>query len=128
MSIGGFSVGETKAQTWDTLAHAVEALPPELPRYLMGMGAPEDLWNAVSLGVDMLDCIWPTRTARNAATNRLMERVTARGRVMLTGCEVDGRALARVCVLSFRTRQDTIDTCVAHVAEEASAILREVRP
>ena len=82
------------------------------------------------LSLFAFDLDWPgaTRTARNAATNRLMERVTGRGRVMLTGCEVDDRALARVCVLSFRTRQDTIDTCVAHVAEEASAILREVRP
>lgn len=65
VSIGGFSVGETKEQTWHALEHAVDALPPGLPRYLMGMGAPEDLWDAVALGVDMLDCVWPTRTARN---------------------------------------------------------------
>jgi aromatic-L-amino-acid decarboxylase len=68
---------------------------------------------------------WPgaTRETRNAATRDLMERVTRRGRVMITGCEVDGRALARVCVLSFRTRQAQIDTLVDHVAEEAAAIL-----
>lgn len=82
------------------------------------------------LSLFAFDLDWPgaTRAARNEATRRLMERVTARGRVMLTGCEVDGRALARVCVLSFRTRRDTIDTCVNHVAEEASAILAEVQP
>jgi aromatic-L-amino-acid decarboxylase len=82
------------------------------------------------LSLFAFDLDWPgaTRAARNEATARLLERVTARGRVMLTGCEVDGRALARVCVLSFRTRQDTIDTCVAHVAEETSTILAEVRP
>jgi len=80
------------------------------------------------LSLFAFDLDWPgaTRAARNEATNLLMERVTARGRVMLTGCEVDGRALARVCVLSFRTRQDTIDTCVAHVAEETAAILAGV--
>jgi queuine tRNA-ribosyltransferase len=63
--LGGFSVGEPKDLTWRTLERTVERLPEGKPRYLMGMGAPEDLWNAVSLGVDMLDCVWPTRVARN---------------------------------------------------------------
>jgi len=69
---------------------------------------------------------WPgaTRDEENAATTELMERVTARGRVMITGCAVDGRVLARVCVLSFRTRQSRIDACVEDVAAEAAAILR----
>ena len=52
----------------------------------------------------------------NAATRRLIADVTSRGRVMLTGCTVDGRFLARVCVLSFRTRQAQIDACVDDVA------------
>jgi aromatic-L-amino-acid decarboxylase len=60
----------------------------------------------------------------NAATRALMDGVTARGRVMLTGCTVDdGRYLGRVCVLSFRTRQDRIDACVEDVAAESAAIL-----
>ncbi len=69
---------------------------------------------------------WPgaSREEQNAATRDLMARVTRRGRVMLTGCEVDGRVLARVCVLSFRTRQAQIDTAAAHLAEEAAAILQ----
>jgi len=69
---------------------------------------------------------WPgaTRDEENAATTELMERVTARGRVMITGCTIDGRVLARVCVLSFRTRQSRIDACVEDVAAEAAAILR----
>ncbi|MDE2292173.1 MAG: tRNA-guanine transglycosylase, partial [Elusimicrobia bacterium] len=58
-------VGEPKDVTWSALGEAVSALPPELPRYLMGMGTPEDLWDAVALGVDMMDCVWPTRVARN---------------------------------------------------------------
>lgn len=75
VAIGGFSVGEHKDQTWAALAEACEALPEHLPRYLMGMGAPEDLWNAVSVGVDMLDCVWPTRVARNGLV------MTSRGRM-----------------------------------------------
>jgi aromatic-L-amino-acid decarboxylase len=68
----------------------------------------------------------PTRTEiedENAATRALIDGVTARGRVMLTGCDVDGRFLGRVCVLSFRTRQDRIDACVEDIAAEAAAIL-----
>jgi aromatic-L-amino-acid decarboxylase len=68
---------------------------------------------------------WPgaSRIARNAATTELMERVTARGRAMLTGCEIEGRVLARVCVLSFRTRREHMDVAVRHVEEEAQAII-----
>lgn len=65
VSLGGFSVGESKEQTWAALDSTVAALAPEKPRYLMGMGAPEDMWEAVGLGVDMMDCVWPTRMARN---------------------------------------------------------------
>lgn len=63
---------------------------------------------------------WPgaSRADENAATAALLEGVTARGRVMLTGCMVDGRYLGRVCVLSFRTRQAQIDACVEDVAAE----------
>ena len=69
---------------------------------------------------------WPgaSRDAENAATRQLLERVTARGRVMLTGCTVAGRFLGRVCVLSFRTRRPQIDACVSDLAEEAAAVLR----
>ena len=68
---------------------------------------------------------WPGAALEdeNAATRALMDGVTARGRVMLTGCTVDGRYLGRVCVLSFRTRRDRIQACVEDVAAEAAAIL-----
>jgi queuine tRNA-ribosyltransferase len=65
VSIGGFSIGEPKDLTWSILDATVSLLPREKPRYLMGMGTPEDIWQAVSLGVDMMDCVWPTRVARN---------------------------------------------------------------
>lgn len=60
----------------------------------------------------------------NRATAELLERVTRRGRVMLTGCTVDGRFLGRVCVLSFRTRQAQIDACVEDLAAELAHIWR----
>jgi len=71
---------------------------------------------------------WPgaTRDDENAATRALMDGVTARGRVMLTGCTVDDRYLGRVCVLSFRTRRDRIDACVEEVAAEAATLLERV--
>lgn len=69
-----------------------------------------------------------TQEARNAATAELMERVTARGRVMLTGCTVDGRHLARVCVLSFRTRAGEMAACVDQLAEETAQILARQDP
>ena len=58
----------------------------------------------------------------NAATRTLIDRVRARGRVMISGCEAGGRFVARVCVLSFRTRQAQVDTLVDHVAKEAAAM------
>ena len=59
---------------------------------------------------------------QNAATRDLQERVTRRGKIMLTGCEVRGRHLARVCVLSFRTRREQIDTCAEQLAQEARTL------
>ena len=64
-----------------------------------------------------------TQEARNVATAALVEQVTRRGKVLLSGCTVDGRYLARVCVLSFRTRMEQMETCVAHLAEEAAKLL-----
>ena len=61
--------------------------------------------------------------AQDEATRRLLERVNSRGQVMLTGCTVDDRFLARFCVLSFRTRQRHVETAVEQIIEEAEAIL-----
>lgn len=60
---------------------------------------------------------------RNTATAALLEGVTSRGRVMLTGCTVNGRHLARVCVLSFRTRRAAMEACVEDIAAEAARML-----
>jgi queuine tRNA-ribosyltransferase len=64
-AIGGVSVGEGKELQWDTVAHTAPLLPEEKPRYLMGVGTPQDILHAVSRGVDMFDCVMPTRNARN---------------------------------------------------------------
>ncbi len=66
-AIGGLSVGESKALTWPMLEASVAGLPADRPRYLMGVGSPEDLVEGVRRGVDMFDCVLPTRLARNGA-------------------------------------------------------------
>jgi len=64
-AIGGLSVGEPKEDMRRILAHTAPQLPADQPRYLMGVGTPEDLVEAVTAGIDMFDCVLPTRNARN---------------------------------------------------------------
>ena len=64
-ALGGLSVGEPKEAMLDVAAFTLPLLPDPLPRYVMGVGAPEDLVELVSLGTDMFDCVMPTRNARN---------------------------------------------------------------
>jgi queuine tRNA-ribosyltransferase len=65
-ALGGFSVGETPQQTDAALGPTAALLPEGKPRYLMGVGRPEDILRAVACGVDMFDCVLPTRNGRNA--------------------------------------------------------------
>jgi len=67
VAVGGLSVGETKAEMAEMLDVVVPELPERKPRYLMGVGSPEDLWNGVAQGIDMFDCVLPTRLARNGS-------------------------------------------------------------
>lgn len=64
-AIGGLSVGEPKEMMMETLAALTPKMPQNHPRYLMGVGTPQDLVNCVALGVDLFDCVMPTRNARN---------------------------------------------------------------
>ena len=64
-AIGGVSVGEPKEEMQRIVAHTPHRLPADKPRYLMGVGTPEDLVDGVAAGVDMFDCVMPTRNARN---------------------------------------------------------------
>ncbi|EPS37386.1 hypothetical protein H072_8872 [Dactylellina haptotyla CBS 200.50] len=72
IAIGGLSGGEEKAKYCSVVRTCTEMLPDMKPRYVMGVGYPEDLVVSVALGADMFDCVWPTRTARfgNAVTSR----------------------------------------------------------
>jgi queuine tRNA-ribosyltransferase len=64
-AIGGLAVGEPAEDRARIMAHVTPRLPAERPRYLMGMGTPEDIIGAVAAGIDMFDCVLPTRNARN---------------------------------------------------------------
>jgi len=66
-AVGGLAVGESKEQMYATLDETCPALPADKPRYLMGVGAPEDIVEAVYRGIDFFDCVLPTRIARNGA-------------------------------------------------------------
>ena len=64
-AIGGLSVGEPKEEMLKVLDHLTQSMPEDRPRYLMGVGTPEDLVDGVCRGIDMFDCVMPTRNARN---------------------------------------------------------------
>ena len=66
-AIGGLSVGEERNQLYDLIPQTVQYIPEEKPRYLMGVGAPEDLDVAIDSGIDMFDCVLPTRLARHGS-------------------------------------------------------------
>jgi queuine tRNA-ribosyltransferase len=76
-AIGGLSVGEPKEETLRTVAETSVLLPPEKPRYLMGVGFPEDIVEAVARGIDLFDCVVPTRNSRNGTV------YTSRGKVVI---------------------------------------------
>ena len=76
-AIGGLSVGEPKGLMYRMVAETAPVLPRNAPRYLMGVGTPEDLVEAVSHGIDLFDCVMPTRNARNGML------FTAAGRLVI---------------------------------------------
>jgi len=77
-AIGGLSIGEPKEVTGEVIDATLPYLPEDKPRYLMGVGSPEDLFEGVSRGIDMFDCVLPTRVARNGSL------FTAKGRVNIS--------------------------------------------
>jgi queuine tRNA-ribosyltransferase len=78
LSIGGLSVGEPKAVMWDMLQHVTPELPRNKPRHLLGVGSPEDFVTGVGLGMDMFDCVLPTRVARHGGLFTRYGRVNIR--------------------------------------------------
>ncbi len=79
--IGGLSLGETLEQMKESVSAVTENLPEGKPRYFMGLGTPVEMLNAVERGVDMFDCVWPTRVARNGMV------MTSTGRVNIKNAE-----------------------------------------
>jgi queuine tRNA-ribosyltransferase len=77
-AIGGLSLGEPKAMTWEIVEATASMLPVDKPRYLMGVGSPEDILNGIDLGIDIFDSALPTRVARNGAL------FTGQGRINIT--------------------------------------------
>lgn len=77
-AIGGLSVGEEKSAMYDTVEYLAPRLPADKPRYLMGVGTPADLVECVARGVDMFDCVMPTRNARNGQVFTSLGRLNIR--------------------------------------------------
>jgi len=77
-ALGGYAVGEEPEVTWAGVARDAPLLPREKPRYLMGVGTPEDLLNGIAAGIDMFDCVLPTRCARNGLLFTSEGRLTIR--------------------------------------------------
>ena len=78
-AIGGLSVGELNNEMYDTVEHTVQYMPTDKPRYLMGVGTPEDLIENIERGVDMFDCVMPTRNARNGTLFTSFGRINIKG-------------------------------------------------
>lgn len=92
-AIGGVNVGESREQALAAVRRTARLLPEDRPRYLMGVGTPEDLVEAVAAGVDMFDCVMPTRNARNG------QLFTSAGKINIKRSEyaADGRPLDPEC-------------------------------
>jgi queuine tRNA-ribosyltransferase len=94
--VGGLSVGEPLCQMYDVLAELGPRLPAERPRYLMGVGTPRDLVFAIGQGIDMFDCVIPTRNARNG------QLFTSQGRLTISNARhrLDPRPVDESCACS----------------------------
>ena len=92
-AIGGLSVGEEKSVMFDVIEDIAPRMPPDGPRYLMGVGTPEDLVEAVARGVDMFDCVLPTRNGRTG------QAFTSRGKLNIKNAQFinDQRSLDQSC-------------------------------
>jgi queuine tRNA-ribosyltransferase len=99
-AIGGLSVGEEKNVMWQVVGDITPEMPADRPRYLMGVGTPEDLVEAVSHGIDMFDCVLPTRNGRTG------QAFTSRGKINVKNAQwaLDTRPLDELCECSVCRR------------------------
>jgi queuine tRNA-ribosyltransferase len=99
-ALGGLSVGEAKHETYDVVESTSGLLPADRPRYLMGVGTPEDLVECVARGVDMFDCVMPTRNARNGCAFTSEGKITVKN----AGYARDERPLDPACACAVCRR------------------------
>lgn len=116
-AIGGLSVGEEKEVMWRVVSDLAPELPRDQPRYLMGVGTPEDLVEAVSHGVDMFDCVLPTRNGRTG------QAFTAKGKVNVKNAQwaSDTRPLDESCSCTVCQRHSRAYLRHLHLAGEMLA-------
>ncbi|HOJ27306.1 MAG TPA: tRNA guanosine(34) transglycosylase Tgt, partial [Candidatus Saccharicenans sp.] len=122
-ALGGLGIGEPKSQLYETIEKADRLLPPDKPRYLMGMGYVEDILEAVERGVDFFDCVLPTRNARNGTL------FTSQGRLSIKNkkYEADPRPIDENC--SCYTCRNFSRAYLRHLYERgeiSSAILNTI--
>jgi len=97
-AVGGLSVGEPKSMMLDVLEWTTSLLPENAPRYLMGVGAPEDILGAVMLGIDLFDCVLPTRNARNGTLFTHSGKISIKqAQYMEDGRPIDENCLCYTC-------------------------------
>jgi len=97
-AIGGLSVGEANVDMYDTVEYTVPFLPKDKPRYLMGVGTPEDLIENIERGVDMFDCVMPTRNARNGTIFTTFGKLNIKGaKFALSDEPIDSACTCHTC-------------------------------
>jgi len=116
-AIGGLSVGEEKSVMWRVVGDLVPEMPASHPRYLMGVGTPQDLVEAVSHGVDMFDCVLPTRNGRTG------QAFTSRGRMNVKNAQwaLDTKPLDEACACSVCKRHSRAYLRHLHMSGELLA-------
>jgi queuine tRNA-ribosyltransferase len=99
-AVGGLAVGEPKSEMYETTGFTADLLPRDRPRYLMGVGTPEELVESVARGIDMFDCVMPTRNARNACA------FTSEGKISLRNARFtrDDRPVDPACTCAVCQR------------------------
>jgi queuine tRNA-ribosyltransferase len=118
-AIGGLSVGEEKETMYEVVEHIAPLMPADAPRYLMGVGTPEDLVECVARGVDMFDCVIPTRNGRNG------QAFTSRGKLNIKNARwtTDTRPLDEDCACSVCRRHSRAYLRHLFMAGEMSAAI-----
>ncbi len=110
-AIGGLSVGEPRPMTYEMVNAAIPFLPEDKPRYLMGVGTPEEIVHYVAQGVDMMDCVLPTRAARHGLLFTSEGRITIKNARFASG-RWTARSRAAVARFARAIRAPTCGICM----------------